>query len=625
MLRYVTDHHAGDAEHLHAAKALFEHGRGIARAALVRVANDVNAPSSARVHAVTRLAEMHGRARFETIWPKVVAELEFVLASIFERPSPPEVVNAAIAAVSRVRLEKMGASLVELLRHDAWDVQAAAWQALGELRLQHLLPQRAYIGELLSRLEEVEAKLFSETVTTRMIQFNNDRVEILSRCATIEHLGTILKRRFAFQIADRVKPLVDQLSKAPGNGTLAASRALGVLREPETITRWLTLLTSSTDQLEALAAAHRLEASSERLSTSQIETLIEANLQPDRLCAVAAIMISTGRASTAVTADNRVRAMIHVVHGPAEVEAVTCLTTAVMAIDDRRGVRLAAVANSILWTRRIQAAQPGIYPWTTIYDRLIVEREGADYESLLEAGGDDARAAVHMLFAAGAVRILVATNVSPTTISARNRKRLRELAEAETDEGWQRFYAGAAAQIRATDLLPWLLRIADRPVLIEIRGSGPEERFGEFTETDVGFVLRAIGYLARVARDEKLADLSASAVAYLRHRNDRLHARSDAGERAGCATGLGFVGQWEPLLSSLRRGERWLHVAAKNVVRLQISQDVANLVLVGTWIARRLEVPGLGPDVRSTLLEIKTELERRCGRLFPSQRPGKAE
>jgi hypothetical protein len=282
--------------------------------------------------------------------------------------------------------------------------------------------------------------------------------------------------------------------------------------------RWLSLFAGSKDRLEGLAAAHRLEAIAQRIPAERLSALLDADLAADRLCAVAGLITAGKARGVAPLVDKRVRRMLDTIAGEREREAVTRLTVALMDIDQRRGVRLAAVADTVFWTRRNREAEPGRFPWTMVYDRLIAEREPSDYDALLAAGGDDAKAAVHMLFSASLVRIFVASEVYPTELDPASRKRFRKLAEAEREAAWQVFCAGAAVQLHATDLLPWLLRIADGQGLLDRYMGYSHEEFGTISETDVGIVLRGIGYLARVARDAKSRDLSEPAIDHLHRR-----------------------------------------------------------------------------------------------------------
>ena len=520
----------------------------------------------------------------------------------------------------------MAGRLIDLLRSEASaDVKAAALEALKEMGIEDQIPVRSvkeYHGSTLQRLEEAESELFRESKTDVMRKLNKERVAILTSHIGVGKLELVLKRRFAFEIDREVKGLVDRIATESGDGPPETELALAVLRDSASIDDWLSLLMTSPDDYAALAAAHRLERVANSIPIKQLGELIATDLPPDRLCAVAEIVAASKQPDAAVKLDKKVRAMLGTVSGPAAVEAIARLTLAVMAIENRRGVLLAAVADSIFWTSRVSRANPGLFPWSRVYDRLISERESGDYDLLFGSGDDDdARAAVHMLFSAGAVRILVASGVSPSTILPKNVGRFRQLAESETDASWQLFYAGAATQIQATDMLPWLCRIADRPEHLTTSAHYSEENFGEFFESTAGFVLRAVGYLASVAKEEKSAETSVPAIDYLRHRCSKLHEDSNDGERAGTVTGLGFVGEWGPILTWLRGGEPWLHRAAWNVVRRHIPQDTATLTVVARWIADRLGTPGLHPEVRSTLTEIKTELEGKCGRLFPSEKP----
>jgi len=88
-----------------------------------------------------------------------------------------------------------------------------------------------------------------------------------------------------------------------------------------------------------------------------------------------------------------------------------------------------------------------------------------------------------------------------------------------------------------------------------------------------------------------------------------LHARAttlaDAEHRSivvGCTTALGYLGEWEPILTHLGPGEPWMHDAAGNVFEHWVSKDLSERERAARWIAHRLRTHrDLAPEVRSTL------------------------
>ena len=87
----------------------------------------------------------------------------------------------------------------------------------------------------------------------------------------------------------------------------------------------------------------------------------------------------------------------------------------------------------------------------------------------------------------------------------------------------------------------------------------------------------------------------------------------------GLVTGLGYLGDWQPILEQLGPGEPWLHEAAKNVFAHWVPGPLAKSPdqereRAAVWIAHRLHRGGLSPEVRSTLQEILADLEQKLGR-----------
>ena len=88
---------------------------------------------------------------------------------------------------------------------------------------------------------------------------------------------------------------------------------------------------------------------------------------------------------------------------------------------------------------------------------------------------------------------------------------------------------------------------------------------------------------------------------------------------AGLVTALGYLGDWEPILCQLGPGEPWLHKAARNVFEHWVPGPLAEKPdgerqRAAEWITQRLKRADLNAEVRSTLNEIKADLEQGLGR-----------
>ncbi len=86
----------------------------------------------------------------------------------------------------------------------------------------------------------------------------------------------------------------------------------------------------------------------------------------------------------------------------------------------------------------------------------------------------------------------------------------------------------------------------------------------------------------------------------------------------GLVTALGYLGDWEPILTQLGPGEPWLHKAARNVFEHWVPGPLAEnpdgeRQRAAEWITQRLRRADLPAEVRSTLNQIKADLEQKLG------------
>lgn len=121
------------------------------------------------------------------------------------------------------------------------------------------------------------------------------------------------------------------------------------------------------------------------------------------------------------------------------------------------------------------------------------------------------------------------------------------------------------------------------------------------------------------------------AIADLRQRYAELKRQLAAGEEShhsiihSLTVALGYLGEWEPILTHLGPGEPWQHQAAKNVFEHWVP-GTAEVISprdpegeperAAQWIAHRLNDcdRDLSPEVRNTYAEILEKLEEKLGR-----------
>ena len=385
--------------------------------------------------------------------------------------------------------------------------------------------------------------------------------------------------------------------------------------------------------------------------------------------------------SLAEPLDQLLRGLIDHVSGREQVEAFANLVTALWQLDNRRGHRTAAVANMVFGTERWDDNAPGQFPWLPIGDSISLDAadcsalltsdrnpssEGPPYTAdsadeseqaastvrdadkhapaarpATAADPRDARAAVFFLQAkGGGVTFTAGTNSSPIQLSPEAAAAFCELADMEADPTWRLRFARAAVTAGVVSLLPWLARTADLPETTKHECLTWHWVHGSIVERDLASFLRSIGFLTRqLLNDNQLAaaqpgiealekrrPLLASRTAFPgRPESDspglEAHRADDVPDRSiiiGLVTGLGYLGDWQPLLEQLGPGEPWLHQAAKNVFANWVPGPLAKppdqeRECAAVWIANRLHRGGLSPEVRSTLQEILADLEQNLG------------
>ncbi len=612
----LRDPDVGQYARERAAWALAEHGRGPAREALLQLAADQTSPDPARAEVLRILSGMPRQARFEPVREKMRGELKELLAGIFDAEAPEEVREAAIRAVAAAGLGELGVYLSELVQAESrWPLRKAAWDALVQLEVPPTARLRAaFVRACEERLEATEAKLYDESVVKRMDALNDERVEILEQIATPEQLPLLLDRRFRYRIHDRVRIIVDRVVQSREEPPEEARTAWEILREEgdeRAVERWWRSLREGSG-LDVLAAAHRLAALGEVLNPAPIRALLAADLDAERLAAVAEFCSASKDTGLVEPVEKLARTIVESADGAASVEALTQLVAVLSSLAAEPGRRLAVLADMVFFTRRAAEARPGFYPWWRLSSEVALQAK--DCDALLILGGEDAKAAIWDLGTYGA--LFRARPVHrPVTTTEESLSRFREIAEQENELLWQHWIARASAQLHATGLLPLLLSWANRPELESTEIEDYDSTSGQIRERLLAFVLRGIGFLARLLLDGDSPARAADAIDFLHDYAASLAEAEDRSLVVGCTTALGYLGEWEPILTHLGPGEPWMHQAARNIFTNWISKDHSERERAARWIVRRLhQRHDLAPEVRSTLGKLLYRLERQIGR-----------
>ncbi|MBC7816623.1 MAG: hypothetical protein IAG10_07025 [Planctomycetaceae bacterium] len=407
-------------------------------------------------------------------------------------------------------------------------------------------------------------------------------------------------------------------------------------------------MSESPDSSEPTAGVERQGGTEE----SQAGSLCYAwSRSGDFWSALSRIVAATEDQSLVEPLDQLLRTWIDHVTGREQVEAFANLVTALRELDSQRSNRTAAVADMVFVALRLDDTNAAQFPWRQLSSRISLDKE--DYEALLSAGESDARAAVDRLNTFGCgITLAASEDGSPIKLSAEAQQRFRTRAEAEQDVVWQLRFARAAVKCHAVTLLDWLVETATAPELAEQEMRTFYDTYGLVVERYLTDFLRSIGYLTRRLLDDKQAAAAQPGIdALLRYQTAWLAvtegstpsprtptATADSEPDAaphrsiirGLVTALGYLGDWEPLLTQLGSGEPWLHDAARNVFKhwvpgpLSGKRDWLETHPTATtpdgeqeraalWIVQRLRCSDLHADVRTTLFTIKANLEQKLG------------
>jgi hypothetical protein len=296
------------------------------------------------------------------------------------------------------------------------------------------------------------------------------------------------------------------------------------------------------------------------------------------------------------------------------VEAFTCLVQVLMGLGKSRGRRLGAVALRFFFMDDQRQVLGGTYPYRKIIAYIRLNDE--DHQALLTLGGDDARASIFDLSIYGGVIFTAGRIDSPTKLDEASRKHFLEIASAENNVVDQHLIARAAVSLQTTDLLPQFVEWANSSRLAILTDTVYDAYFGVSTQSLLSDVLRAIGCLSRLLHENDRPDDAEDAIALLNARAADLPQEEDRSLVAGLTTALGYLGEWEPLLTYLGPGEPWMHEASHNVFRYWVPKPPDGLgerERAARWIVRRLDRDELAPEVRSTLGQLLDRLEREIG------------
>jgi hypothetical protein len=314
-------------------------------------------------------------------------------------------------------------------------------------------------------------------------------------------------------------------------------------------------------------------------------------------------------------------------------EALAVLAQAISAREPLAGVRLVRQAHQFLAEHH--RADRLRWPWATALVRY--GGTAAQLDALLSTGtADDQRLAIEALASAGF--LLTAGQAPAHQFSDAARQRLLDACRGTTSDRAVVLLRAAAAMSmpEVLDVLFAAMTVPDVVATLDLH-SAPTlalAGYGLIEVTPAADALAAIGYLARLSVSRPAtrpgstaATLSRAALAVHELLRGFDHPGAHPSVAIGRLIGLGYLGDWQPVLDALDVNPR-MPAVARHTVELWVPGPYtpvgqAGQPSVARWIAGRLTDPGVAPSARSILLDLKWSVEERAGALTPARTSGK--
>lgn len=493
--------------------------------------------------------------------------------------------------------------------------RAKAWAIVRSAGISLRPEQEEDLRELcLKWLDNLRQELELTQLNEGIRRLNDERERILELLAHPEHLDIVLRERFALGVEAAGARILDRALESQGRPPSSHEDMWRVLQESHTAeaeASWLAALREGPLPV-ARAAAHRLSAGWRHLKAADLAELLTESFPLDRLSLLAAILRASRDPVLFDPFEGFLKAILPRIGPYAEYEGFASLALTFRDLAGQRGHRLLALAGSKLFTERsVGHAQ---YPMRCIHNPVHLRDD--DYQHMFHAGGGEARAAVYRL-QADAPELLAGERQEPRGFTPATIEGFMRFLTSETEPRWKGFSARAACTLGATSALTHLVELAKDPALATREITYYLPSLGVVQERHQANILRAIGYLTRLAMDRGLEDQVGKALSYLRRRFESVPVAEDRRILHGITTALCFAGEWEPLLERVEAGDQLILEAVPELLDTWIPQPPEGIVprhRALTWLARRLDqAPDLSPDVASAFMGAKERLEKTLG------------
>lgn len=613
---------SGSFAYSQAVKALDEYGSEQSLKDMIDLASDLKVPLESRIEVLMHLAKMPEQTRFESKKPLLQNKLEEMMVKVFNQKENPKIYHVCIGIVEALNLGNFNIYLLNFIKDECttWSLKRLAWDTCKKMGVK-MPPEyiRIYRQACMKRLPCSEDELFQTSRLDEMKELNEERCYLLEHIASIENLSQLLMRRFSLIIHGNVEKIVDNVLKGVEQSPGIPNDAWDILnvQNPDNaiIDRWLSLIREG-DSLVATAAAHQLvkiQKQVKKFHLQKLKELLDTELTPDRLLMVAELISAYGDRDIAELLERFLHDLIKKTESSKEFEALARIALVLKELDTQRGNYL--IAYVIMYFFQDDKGVPGgLYPLLTLYNQLYLSEE--DLKTLINKDVNYARAAIFKMQTLGAITLLFAEKKTVTKLDTASVQRILSLAAKENHLKWQCFFAIAAVKSHTSELLPCLVTVVKNTSFWE-DGTIKYYHWSYKTieESWLAMIIRAIGYLARLLRDNNRTEEAKPAVELLHNQYHNLSKNTNRQIVIGLSTALGFLGEWKPILENLKPGEPWIHETARNIFNEWL--PLSERIKATNWIIQQLKECNLEADVRSTFMKLKGDFEGEIKHYIP--------
>ena len=614
LRRALAAPNLGTFEWKRAADALVELGTADARLVLQETLGEPSLPVEARSAALSALLSMASSNRFEEMRDILTRDITQAVTTILQSADPTALRSEAAMAIGSAQLMPLAAYLAALIDPDeAWQVARAAWNSLTGLgQVAPPAMRRRYVAMCADRLAACRAELVTVSDKESIEELQDERIELIEVLGDAGQIQPVLAHRFAYGLWDS---FAWHYLLVPENYPEITDRPLGKILAGERSAEELIAAFRGDDELEVAAAAHMILAYGSPAEIERMVASVSSSSSPTQLLAAAAAVDGSGADCASLLP--MLRVLIHRFPDNRYLEAtvalVSCLPTDEYELVRLRLLALCTFSSNKEDSDRFSSKWPCTLLWHS-YDTRI-----HDFLSELMLDGEEGlRLAIYGL---STDWWLDGKKPTDPVLSSEAKQyllaHLRSIPVSELVDGDQLKIFAVCARERMVDTIPMVIESSQSEAfqteIVQISATYGAEETLRGCE-----ILTYIGFLGRIAHDEGERALAQRAYSFLLELGAQRHHTMERSRLVA----LAILGDWVPLLSGLRTGDRRMLAAAGNAIQIwhegapYTPAWATDLEAVGIWIVRRLtgDDGSLAPDVRSALGEIKDWIEQQIGR-----------